>query len=274
MKIFFLGVISLFVFSQMVSAQKNFVKGFALYLLPARINTNQLKTIDLKKLKPVGKPVITESDIRYYQKDNHQFRIDYPAADRIKKINNQGGTKSFAVFVDGEAVYTGAFWKSILSQSFDGIIIDTYKSVGDPPYYSNTDYPVLTLESGYPSAEYFKGADLRSDPRIFKALETAGKLYDEVELVVKCRKIRSSGKRRASSYFTFEVLAATKGEFKEKIIELELFDGKLLPELDAEMGWSAGGNVDFNPSIEIVLTISQQVGRDKPDWFLREYRKK
>jgi len=274
MKIFFLALISTLVFCQTAFGQNNSQKGFAIYLLPENIKSNQLKNLDLEKLKPIGKPFIAESDIRYYQKDNHRFRIDYLAADRLKKINDGGTGRTFAVFVNGEAIYAGAFWKSIRSQSFDGIIIDTFKAVGKPPYYSNTDFPELALETGYPSAEFFKGTDWRADSRILKALEEAGKLYDEVELVVKCKKITASGKRRPSSHFTFEVVAVTKGEFTDKEIKFELYDGDLLPELDAKLGWGAGENVDFNANQEIILKISKQVGRDKPDWFIREYRKK
>lgn len=186
MKIFFLFFVSLIVFCQMISAQNNSPKEFAIYLLPGNIKSNQLSKLDLKKLKPTGKPLVSQSEIHYYQKETHEFRIDYIASDRIKKINQRGGTQPFAVFVGNEAIYVGAFWKSVLSQSFDGVVIDTFKAVGNPPYYSNSDYPILTLEPGYPSPAYFKSADLRADSRIFKALEDAGKLYEAVVLVVTC----------------------------------------------------------------------------------------
>jgi hypothetical protein len=274
MKIFFWALLTTLVGCQMVFGQNNSPKGFAIYLLPANLKPNQLAKLDLKKLKPTGEPLIAESDLWFYQKETHEFRIDYTAATRLKKINNQGGTPAFAVFVGDEAIYAGAFWKSILSQSFGGIVIDTLKSIGKPPYYSNTDFPVLTLEPGYPSAEYFKGEDLRSDSRILKALEKAGKLYGEVELLVKCKKITATGTRRPASEFTFEILSVIKGEFKQNEISFTLPDGKLLPELDAKLGWGAGENVKFNPKQEIILKISKQVGTDKPDWFIREYRKK
>jgi hypothetical protein len=273
MKIFFLAFFSLIVFCQVVFGQTNSQKGFAVYLLPASIKPNQLKKLDLKKLKPAGKPVIAESDIKYYQKETHEFQIDYPAADRLKKINSRGARRSFAVFVDGRAIYAGAFWKSILSQSFDGIIIDTYKAVGNPPYAWYTDSPVLTLEAGFPSVNFFKGADLRADSRILKALENAGKLYDELELVVKCKKIVGTRKRRLSHIFTFEVVKETKGKFNKKEIELELNDYQLLTELEYNEGIYAGQKVNFNQNQEIILKISQQVGQEKPDWFLRSIKK-
>ena len=272
MKIFFFALI--FAFCQTVSAQTDSTKGFAIYLLPANVKSNQLNNLNLKKLKPFGQPVITESDIRYYQKDNHEFGVDNLAAARIKKINSRGGTKPFVVFAGHEAVYVGAFWKSILSSTFDGIVIDTYKAVGGEPYGWWTDFPILFLELGYPSPNYFKGTDSRSDERVLKALESAGKLYDLAELVVKCKKIKPTRKRRLSHIFTFDVIGVAKGEFKEKEIEFELSDYKLLPELEYNEGIYAGKAVNFNSDQELVLTISRQVGKEKPDYFLRAYRKK
>lgn len=274
MKIFFLALVSLIVFCQMVLAQDNSPKGFAIYLLPGNIKSNQLSKLDLKKLKPTGKPLISQSEIQYYQKETHEFQIDYIAADRIKKINDRGGTAPFAVFIGNEAIYVGAFWKSILSSTFDGIIINTFKAVGNPPYYSGSDFPVLTLELGYPSPEYFKSADLRADSRIFKALKDAGKLYEDVELVVTCNKIVGTGKRRMSFIFTLPVVSVTKGEFAEKEITLELFDGKMLAEFDAERNARIGENTNFDLKQEVILKLSKQVGKEKPDWFLREYEKK
>lgn len=273
MKIFFLASVALIVFCQIIFAQNN-PKGFAIYLLPDSAKSNHLSTLDLKKLKPTGTPLIAESDLRFYQKETHELRIDYLASQRIKKINEKGGTASFAVFVGDEAIYAGAFWKSILSQSFDGIFIDTYKALNRADKKSVPDFPVLTLESGYPSPKYFTGTDLRADSRIFEALEKAGKLYEQTELIVKCKKITATGTRRPASNFTFEIVAVTQGKFKDKEITFVLNDVELLAELDAKMGWGKGETVSFNPSTEIVLEISQQVGRDNPEWFIRDYRKK
>jgi len=274
MKIFFLSFVSLIVFCQMVLAQNNSPKGFAIYLLPDNIKSDQLSKLDLKKLKPTGTPLIAESEIQYYQKETHEFRIDYIAANRIKKIHERGGTQPFAVFVGNEAIYLGSFWKLILSSTFDGVIIETFKALGKPPYNTSSDYPVLTLELGYPSSDYFKGTDLRMDPRIFKALQDAGKLYEDLELVVTCKKIVGTGKRRASFIFTLPIVSVTKGEFDEKEITIELYDGKMLAEFDAETNVRIGNFTDFSQTQEVVLKLSKRVGKEKPDWFLREYRKK
>ena len=257
----------------MVFAQ-NTSNGFAIYLLPESVKPDQLSALDLKKIKPAGAPLIAESDLWFYQKETHEFRIDYLASQRIKKINEKGGTAGFAVFVGDKAIYAGSFWKSILSQSFDGIVIDTYKALNRADKKSVPDFPVLKLEPGYPSPKYFTGTDLRADSRIFEALEKTGKLYEQAELIVKCKKITATGTRRPASRFVFEVLAVTKGKFNDKEITFVLNDGDLLPELDAKLGWSLDMNVSFNPDTEIVLEISQQVGREKPEFFITDYRKK
>lgn len=273
MKLFFLAFISIFLFNQMVLAQNNSPKGFNIYLLP-KITSSQLSEIKLKNLQPKGTPFIAEKEILYYQKETHEFQIDYLAAERLKNLRNKGCCHSFSVFIGNEAIYVGSFWNSNQSQSFDGVIINTYKSVGNPPYYTNTDFPILTLELAFPSAEYFKQSDLRSDSRIFNALKTAGLLYNELELTVKCKKIAATGKRRVSAIFTFEVVAVNKGEFDKKEITLEIFDGKLLPELDAELKFGVGENTKFNENQEIILNYSKQVGRTEPKLLFKSFRKK
>ncbi len=274
MKIFFLALISLVCFCQMVFAQNKSSKGFSIYLLPANIKPGQLSKLNLKKLKPIGKPFVGSDEILLYQKETHEFQIDFKASERLKKLIIPVNGKPFAVFIGEEAIYTGAFWTSISSQSFEGIIINKEKAIGNPPYFSNTDYPILSLELGYPSPKYFKNADSRSDSRIFKALQDAGKLYQEVELVVTCKKIVGTGKRRASFIFTLPVVAVTKGEFDEKELTLEIYDGKMLAEFDAEGKMLIGENTNFNQKQEVILKLSKQVGKNKPDWFLKGFKKK
>lgn len=90
MKIFFLASVSLIVFAQIIFGQNN-SNGFAIYRLPGAVKSSQLSTLDLKKLKPNGAPLIAESDFRYYQKEIHQFKIEYVAAMCLKKLNSLSG---------------------------------------------------------------------------------------------------------------------------------------------------------------------------------------
>lgn len=260
----------------MTSAQNQKPKGLNFYLLPG-VNTDQLSGLDLKKLKPQGAPLIAESEILSYQRDNHEFQIDYRASKRIRKINDLGGTKAFGVFVGDDAIYVGAFWKSILSSSFDGVIIDTSKAVGTQPYYSSSDYPFLTLETGYPSANFFRGADPRSDKRIFEALEKAGLLYEFHEVAAKCRKIVGTGKRHMSWVFTFDLDTTSGGVFPEKTDSFELFadfgGSKMISLLKGGDELRTGDDPEgaFDRSKEILIKYSVQVGKNPPRIMVRDF---
>lgn len=66
----------------------------------------------------------------------------------------------------------------------------------------------------------------------------------------------------------------TKGEFDEKEITIEIYEGRMLAEFDAETNIRIGSFTNFSQKQEVVLKLSKQVGKEKPDWFLQEYRKK
>lgn len=48
----------------------------------------------------------------------------------------------------------------------------------------------------------------------------------------------------------------------------------MLAEFDAETNIRIGSFTNFSQKQEVVLKLSKQVGKEKPDWFLQEYRKK
>jgi hypothetical protein len=277
MKIFFLVTISVIILNQMVLAQDNSKKGFAIYLLPDNIKSNKLATLDLRKLKPFGKPFIAQNEIISYQKETHGFQIDYLASDRLKKLQIPVSGKPFAVFIGDKAIYTGAFWTSISSQSFDGVIINKQKAIGNPPYYSNTDYPILTLETGYPTSEKFKGNDPRSDERILKNLEQNELLYEYFETVGKCQKLIGTGKRHASYVFTFSLDSTVNGNFPEKLYTFEQFADfggtKMLSLLEANKGLKIGENPvsAFDSNKKILLKLSIQVKSSEPKIYLEDF---
>jgi hypothetical protein len=76
--------------------------------------------------------------------------------------------KSFVVCVDKGAIYWGAFWTPISSQSFNGVTIWV-------PLFSQQEN-TIKIELGYPSESYYQGEDPRSNPIIMESLEKAGKL--------------------------------------------------------------------------------------------------
>ena len=92
------------------------------------------------------------------------------AAERVARLESSRlsmGGLPFVVCAGGEPIYGGALWTSYSSATYDGIVIDVYPARFGKP---------LPMRLGYPSPEWFTGEDLRSDPRIHRSLEEAGKL--------------------------------------------------------------------------------------------------
>ncbi|MDD5038716.1 MAG: hypothetical protein PHN78_05305, partial [Dehalococcoidales bacterium] len=90
------------------------------------------------------------------------------AYELISQLDVPVAGKSFLVCVDKAPIYWGAFWTPISSLSFDGVTILKSLSLQEPP--------VITLELGYPSPDFYNGEDPRNSPEVFRALDEAGKL--------------------------------------------------------------------------------------------------
>lgn len=245
----------------MVFGQSN-PERFSIYRLPPNIKNNQLASLDLKNLKPYGKPLVEIGDISSYLKDTHEIRFNFTGADKLKKMKKSLLGKPFAVFVNGEAIYTGAFWTNLYSQSFGGVYIDLNEIEGD--------FPTVKLRLGYPGEKFFTGKDPRSDERILKELENGGFLYELLEVVGKCRKIVGTGKRHLSWYFTFSLDSTVKGNYPAKEITFEKFadfgGNKLLDLLEANRGLNKSENSEsfFNSNKEIILLFEIQVKAVEP----------
>ena len=113
-----------------------------------------------------GSPIITASDIRSYDRNHHELTLTQSAFDRLTKLEVPIYGLGFAVCVDKEVIYSGAFWMPFSSAAYNGPVIII-------PASDQSDTTVK-IELGYPSASFFEGQDPRSDPRIFDAL--AGRL--------------------------------------------------------------------------------------------------
>jgi hypothetical protein len=261
MKIFFLAFVSLFVFCQIVFGQANDPR-FSIHLLSPKIKSNQLAAINLKNLRPSGKPLLAFSEITSYLKDKHEIRFNYSAVEALRKTKRDFKGRSFAVFVNGEAIYAGAFWSGIYSQSFDGVYINLDEL--------HDDFPMVTLKLGYPTAKFFTGQDPRADERIFAELEKDGLLYEEVKVIGKCREIHATGKRHQSWFFTFSLDSTVRGKYPDKEIRFERyadFGGiKLLELLEAFKDLEEGESPSnaFNPKKEIILLFQAQVTVNRP----------
>lgn len=199
----------------MAFAQDN--SEFALYLLPSSIRSADLAKLDIKKIKPVGKPLISTGDISSYVKDRHEMVLYYEAGLRLKKLLVPVGGRPFVVFAGRDPIFAGAFWTSISSISFHGVVINVTDLKGD--------YPVLKLDLDYPStAKNSTAFDPRSDPRIVRILVNNSKLREEVWLYGKCQEVRPTRKRRQSFVFTFDVTSVVRSTYGSPQVVFEDYD--------------------------------------------------
>lgn len=142
------------------------VKGFSIYLLADSKPTESPAVLDHLDLE--SRPVLTIDDIVTYAKATHEIELTSAGYERMHGLRVPTNGIAFAVCVDGEPIYRGAFWAAYSSQSFNGIVID--------PTLATAEHPVIQIRLGYPVSDLFHWDDPRSDPRILQALEQAGKL--------------------------------------------------------------------------------------------------
>jgi len=140
--------------------------GFAIYLLADGITPQELPV--LSHLELIDPPLLTEQDIISYQKSTHEIELSAIGVDKLQQMDVPVSGIAFAICVDREPIYTGAFWAAYSSLSYDGVVID--------PTLVSPENPVIQVNLGYPGASFYRGDDPRSDPRIITALEKAGVL--------------------------------------------------------------------------------------------------
>ena len=176
------------------------------------------------------------------------------------------------MFAGGEPVYTGAFWSSLSSINFKGVTID----ISD----LKDDFRVLKLALGYPALDAKHIAiDPRPNRRIFRALEKYGVLREQVWMYGKCKQIRSTGKRRNSYVFTFDVISVVKSTYDRPEVVFEIFDdtGKSLRsavEADWESKTQLGEKWRFNAQKEILLKFERSVGDKVDNVYLDDFEEK
>lgn len=141
---------------------------FAIYLPAQRISAGEISETDLSDLELKDEPIITVDDIVSYAKETHGIELTASAYERIAQLEVPviGGIP-FVVCVGRDPIYGGAFWVGYSSMSFDGVVIDTLPASLQNP---------IQIQLGYPSGSFFSGEDPRSNPRILRSLEQAGKL--------------------------------------------------------------------------------------------------
>jgi len=139
---------------------------FSIYLLEGEIAPEDIDIQGTPELE--DEPLISIDDIVRYDKATHEIQLTDEGYEKIYKLSIPTNGKAFVVCVNGERIYSGAFWAAYSSLSFDGIIID--------PLLVTKENPVIQITLGYPGSSFFQGEDLRSDSRIMQVLEEAGKI--------------------------------------------------------------------------------------------------
>jgi hypothetical protein len=143
---------------------------FDVYLVQHDISPQDMMTANLTELQLEEPPFLSIDDIVTYYWKTHEMELTASAFERIgwlERTRLSMGGLPFVICAGGEPIYGGALWTSYSSVPYGGIVIDVYPASSGQP---------LPIRLGYPSPEWFKGEDLRSDPRIYRSLEEAGKL--------------------------------------------------------------------------------------------------
>jgi hypothetical protein len=143
---------------------------FDVYLVIQDISPQEMRNVDLADLQVYDTPLLSVDDIVAYDWETHEIELSDSASKRLARLERSvplGGGLPFVIYAVGEPIYGGALWTSYSSATYDGIVIDVHPAgLGQP----------VSIQMGYPTPEWFTGEDLRSDPRIYRALEEAGKL--------------------------------------------------------------------------------------------------
>lgn len=113
-----------------------------------------------------GELVISDTEIISYNKTSHEIKLTDIGVAKIEGLQVPVNGVGFAMKVDGEEIYRGAFWSPISSLPYHGVVIETLV----------TDNSVK-IGAGYPSSQ-FQGEDPRDNPKLFEYLNRVGKLTD------------------------------------------------------------------------------------------------
>ena len=120
---------------------------------------------------PAGRPCIEMADISSYDWGTHTITLRRESAVRLARVVQP--PREFTVTAGGETVYRGRFVSPFQSATVATVVI-VLPPLGDEDLTEEQ----IRLELGYPSERYFEGADPRSDPRVRRALEQAGRLAE------------------------------------------------------------------------------------------------
>lgn len=140
---------------------------FAIYLLEQPLTAAQADAQGLQNVTLQRQPLVGSTDLLSYTQATHAMILTEAAKERIRQLKVPVSGLPFVVCVGAERIYAGAFWTSISSLSYDGVIINVLPWEAPEP---------LKIELGYPGQGFFARKDPRADARILEALRAAGKL--------------------------------------------------------------------------------------------------
>jgi hypothetical protein len=144
--------------------------GVSIHLLADDVPASELSSLDLAEIELQDEPIVSATDIISYSESTHEIELTAAAYARIQQLFELPVRVTglpFVVSVGSDRIYAGAFWTSASSLSFAGVVI---LQPFDP------DERVIRIALGYPSPQAFAGKDPRSDERILRSLQAAGKL--------------------------------------------------------------------------------------------------
>jgi hypothetical protein len=151
-------------------------EGFAIYFPAGDVSASDLQKADLRKLSLNPSPFLSEKDIVSYDPEEYAMELTEEAFHRFKELRPPVSGMPFVVCVDGQPIYPGAFWTSLSSNEYSGIVIWT-----NPIFRENRKINTIYFETGYPAPQFFSGKDLRNDERIINSLKKSGKLKSKSE---------------------------------------------------------------------------------------------
>ena len=142
-------------------------EGLAIYLTAGDIRPADMPDTPYE-VEITDQPVICSTDIIDYDADTHTMTLTPDAYARLIELDVPVTGRAFVVCVNGDPIYSGAFWVPYSSFLYEGVSLR--KPLGA---YGSTR---VVLESGCPTPEELEGTDVRDDPRIIESLRQAGKL--------------------------------------------------------------------------------------------------
>jgi len=139
---------------------------FAVFLLPLSAQVGPGAPVS--EIELPDKRLLSAADMVSYAIRSHEIELKPDSVDRLNDLELTGRT--FVVAVGGKPIYRGTFIAPWVSRSDDGVVIVW------PPLDGNDS--VVRIQLGYPGADFFRGTDPRSDPRILDALARGGPSSD------------------------------------------------------------------------------------------------